>query len=85
MRFLQLSDVTKGLIYVHDQGMIHGDLKGVRLASTELDPCLQRRWTFRVTFWSTKLAMPASRISGLRFSLAQLFRICASGVAPPDG
>ena len=42
MRFLQLSDVTKGLIYMHDQGMIHGDLKGVRLANLGLDPYLQR-------------------------------------------
>jgi serine/threonine protein kinase len=29
IRLTQLSDVAKGLIYVHDQGMIHGDLKGV--------------------------------------------------------
>ena len=26
---LQLGDVVKGLIYMHGQGMIHGDLKGV--------------------------------------------------------
>jgi len=25
----QLRDVARGLIYVHDQAMIHGDLKGV--------------------------------------------------------
>jgi serine/threonine protein kinase len=25
----QLKDVTRGLIYMHDQSMIHGDLKGV--------------------------------------------------------
>ena len=25
----QLKDVTGGLIYMHDQGMVHGDLKGV--------------------------------------------------------
>ena len=28
---LQLAGVAKGLIYIHNQGMIHGDLKGVRL------------------------------------------------------
>ena len=28
---LQLEGVAKGLIYIHDQGMIHADLKGVRL------------------------------------------------------
>jgi len=28
--FLQLADVAKGLIYMHSQGMVHGDLKGVR-------------------------------------------------------
>ena len=27
--FPQLCDVTRGLIYMHDQGMVHGDLKGV--------------------------------------------------------
>ena len=27
--FLQLKDVAKGLIYMHGEGMIHGDLKGV--------------------------------------------------------
>ena len=25
----QLKDVARGLIYMHDQGMVHGDLKGV--------------------------------------------------------
>ena len=28
--FPQLADVAKGLMYMHSQGMIHGDLKGVR-------------------------------------------------------
>jgi len=28
---LQLAGVARGLIYIHDQGMIHGDLKGVCL------------------------------------------------------
>ena len=27
----QLSDVANGLIYMHGQEMIHGDLKGVRV------------------------------------------------------
>jgi len=29
-QFLQLRDVARGLIYMHDQGIVHGDLKGVR-------------------------------------------------------
>jgi len=29
--FSKLKDVARGLIYVHDQAMIHGDLKGVWL------------------------------------------------------
>ena len=33
----QLEGVAEGLIYVHDQGMIHGDLKGVCLCLSE--PC----------------------------------------------
>jgi len=28
--FIKLEDVASGLIYVHSQGMVHGDLKGVR-------------------------------------------------------
>ena len=28
---VQLRDVATGLIYIHQRGMIHGDLKGVRL------------------------------------------------------
>jgi len=31
---VQLSDVTKGLCYLHSFNMIHGDLKGVRGYST---------------------------------------------------
>ena len=29
--FPQLSDVANGLVYMHGQEMIHGDLKGVRV------------------------------------------------------
>ena len=25
----QLKDVARGLVYMHDKGMVHGDLKGV--------------------------------------------------------
>ena len=32
----QLQDVSKGLIYMHNQEMIHGDLKGVCLCVLEL-------------------------------------------------
>ena len=28
---LKLAGVAKGLIYIHGQGVIHGDLKGVRI------------------------------------------------------
>ena len=27
--FSQLVDVAEGLVYMHEQGMVHGDLKGV--------------------------------------------------------
>ena len=30
LMFIQLVGVARGLIYIHSQGMIHGDLKGVR-------------------------------------------------------
>jgi hypothetical protein len=43
---LQLGDVAKGLIYIHSQGMIHGDLKGV---------CF---FTARVTFPSDRVYLP---------------------------
>ena len=62
--FLQLSDVAKGLIYMHDQGMIHGGLKGVRLAKLNFDASPRRHLFFRATSWSIKLAMPALRILG---------------------
>ncbi|KAF9785170.1 kinase-like domain-containing protein [Thelephora terrestris] len=35
-RLKLLEDVARGLIYIHQQGMIHGDLKGVRLQYREL-------------------------------------------------
>ena len=36
----QLKDVATGLVYIHQRGMIHGDLKGVRLQCREPLPCL---------------------------------------------
>ena len=38
MRMLQLRDVTGGLIYMHDQGIVHGDLKGVRFRTCRHSP-----------------------------------------------
>jgi len=29
VQFLQLKDVAQGLTYMHEEGMVHGDLKGV--------------------------------------------------------
>ena len=34
--FSQLADVARGLCYMHDHGVIHGDLKGVRLSKLKL-------------------------------------------------
>ena len=36
LKNLQLTGVAKGLIYLHSDGMIHGDLKGVCSISLEL-------------------------------------------------
>ena len=36
----QLQDVTRGLIYMHGEGMIHGDLKGVGLRASQSLFCL---------------------------------------------
>jgi len=30
IQLLQLGGVTRGLIYMHEHGIVHGDLKGVR-------------------------------------------------------
>ena len=42
--FAQLQDVSRGLIYMHSQGMIHGDLKGVSLCIRELPFCLLNKF-----------------------------------------
>ena len=36
---LQLGDVTRGLIYMHDQGIVHGNLKGVRSRALRSPSC----------------------------------------------
>jgi hypothetical protein len=36
--FPQLKDVAKGLIYMHDQEMVHGDLKGVSVSANPSHP-----------------------------------------------
>ena len=36
-RHPQLKDVAEGLIYMHGQGIIHGNLKGVRIPIAESD------------------------------------------------
>ena len=33
--FIQLKDVVQGLIYMHGEGIVHGDLKGVSLRASE--------------------------------------------------
>ena len=35
---VQLSDVIKGLIYLHGQGIVHGNLNGVRVCTPLLPP-----------------------------------------------
>ena len=36
-RFLQLTDVARGLEYMHSRGVVHGVLKGVRLRTLRYD------------------------------------------------
>ena len=38
---LQLREVTRGLIYMHYVGVVHGDLKGVSFQITPTPPCRQ--------------------------------------------
>ena len=38
---LKLGDVTRGLIYMHDQGVIHGGLRGVRFRDPLSQSCTQ--------------------------------------------
>lgn len=56
----QLSDVAKGLIYMHDKGMIHGDIKGVCLVEPGSSLSIQFHSHVRLTSWSTKVAALAS-------------------------
>ena len=58
----QLKDVTRGLIYMHSQGMIHGDLKGVRFRSLVmvLPPTC---FLSRTMSWLTKTVVHAWRTS----------------------
>ena len=44
-QLLQLKDVVRGLIYMHDQGIIHGDLKGVCF---RIPPTPSRAWLTRL-------------------------------------
>ena len=82
----QLSDATKGLIYMHGQGMVHGDLKGVRLWKLQPRPSLQRHPPIRQIYWLTKPAMPASLILvSLRSSLTQRLWAHTYRAVPPDG
>jgi hypothetical protein len=85
MWLLQLSDVARGLIYMHSEGMIHGDLKGVRFLKLDKDIFHQWQSSPRVTSWSIKLAMPALQISDLRFSLAYPLQIYAHKEVPNGG
>ena len=84
-RLLQLSDVARGLIYMHNQGMIHGDLKGVCPVKLNLYTSPQHHSSSRVISWLIKLGMPTLQILGLQFSLTQRFRVYAHKVALPDG
>jgi len=59
---LQLRDVTKGLIYMHDQGIIHGDLKGVRF-QTPCNPPMPNLPALRRISWSTTTIVPVWQTS----------------------
>jgi len=70
---------------MHSQGMVHGDLKGVRLGKLHLRFLFNGIHLFRETSWLTKLAMPASQVSILRLFLARLPRTHTRGAVPPGG
>ena len=41
VRLLQLGDTTRGLVYLHDEGVVHGNLKGVRFRTLQPPSCTQ--------------------------------------------
>ena len=82
----QLRDVAKGLVYMHDQGMIHGDLKGVCLV--KLQSSLSPQWLspIRQISLSIKHAVPGLQISDLSgFSPTPWRQTPRHGVVPFDG
>jgi len=83
----KLGDVTRGLVYMHSQCMIHGDLKGVRLQKFQLLLSLEWRLSVSPTFWLIEPAMLALQISAFLQSSQRTQQplTLPHRVAPPDG